>query len=644
MYNIANENIKRELVGEKAYNLHLVYSNDLAKVPESWVIDADEFCQVMRYNNIKKLEEIEGADFFVEMQRIRQKIEGFRCTEGLSLQLDDIITKYKDKRIAVRSSFAFEDNAYSSNAGMFYSSTDNIGKIDVWKAILNTWKSAFSPMVQKKCSTEGIGVLLQPYIEARISGIAFSESYTSEKDILICYKEGSLESMTAGFAESTELLYGKDKICEIKEAWIKDIADVIIKLEKFFGFPVDVEWLIDKYGELYILQCRPIKQNIKNTAKENLFQIMSVDEWNDKCGFPLQGVMEIHAKWWIKKHWVRTHAVKNGFNVSNAIYVHIPLRGLTEKEYCEIKSLFSTKWVEIYADDIGREPILLDTLEEKLKQIKNKTIRLESIVETFNAGIASYDKERDLVITDMAPGSINAIREGTEDPSCAIISVDNLSLNLKTHWEVKRFDTNRGEWRNIRAKKSAFKVTVTEDNLYEIRRMAKSFYESFGKTQVEWIHDGKCVYFFDTSFEDEGNIRVPKEANWISYGSAEAPVIKLEDVTILKDVWSGHISVWRPVEFYETAANVDVSILDSNYRYKEIKPIIVTTSPVTQLALLIDHVAGFIFEKGSVLSHFAIILRENGLPAVFQENCMAEYQTNDWVSIKYDEQGDKENG
>jgi phosphoenolpyruvate-protein kinase (PTS system EI component) len=34
------------------------------------------------------------------------------------------------------------------------------------------------------------------------------------------------------------------------------------------------------------------------------------------------------------------------------------------------------------------------------------------------------------------------------------------------------------------------------------------------------------------------------------------------------------------------------------------------------LSVLIGHVAGFVFEQGSTLSHLAILLREAGIPAV----------------------------
>jgi phosphoenolpyruvate synthase/pyruvate phosphate dikinase len=44
---------------------------------------------------------------------------------------------------------------------------------------------------------------------------------------------------------------------KLQDEQIKQLAEVIAKLEAHLGCPVDVEWGIAQ-GELYVLQCRPI--------------------------------------------------------------------------------------------------------------------------------------------------------------------------------------------------------------------------------------------------------------------------------------------------------------------------------------------------------------------------------------------------
>jgi pyruvate,water dikinase len=43
---------------------------------------------------------------------------------------------------------------------------------------------------------------------------------------------------------------------------ILEIAEAAVRLESHFGTPVDVEWAIDREGELVILQCRPLTQSL----------------------------------------------------------------------------------------------------------------------------------------------------------------------------------------------------------------------------------------------------------------------------------------------------------------------------------------------------------------------------------------------
>jgi len=43
----------------------------------------------------------------------------------------------------------------------------------------------------------------------------------------------------------------------LSDAKILKLSETIIQIEKYFGFPVDVEWAIEN-NEIYILQARPI--------------------------------------------------------------------------------------------------------------------------------------------------------------------------------------------------------------------------------------------------------------------------------------------------------------------------------------------------------------------------------------------------
>lgn len=59
------------------------------------------------------------------------------------------------------------------------------------------------------------------------------------------------------------------------------------------------------------------------------------------------------------------------------------------------------------------------------------------------------------------------------------------------------------------------------------------------------------------------------------------------------------------------------------------KPVVVAPRPLAVFAFLLDHVAGFVFEDGSAMSHLAILLRERGVPAVVGR----VPATNGWLEI-----------
>ena len=64
--------------------------------------------------------------------------------------------------------------------------------------------------------------------------------------------------------------------------------------------------------------------------------------------------------------------------------------------------------------------------------------------------------------------------------------------------------------------------------------------------------------------------------------------------------------------------------------------IIVCEYPNEKLSVLLDTAKGFIFERGSLLCHFAIILRERKIPAVIVPNALSVFKEGQMVEIQND--------
>jgi len=633
--------IDRKKSGEKAYNLALIKNSGTFNVPKSWVIYSDELIKCLEFNGItnEHINDSEHIKRFLTIRSVAHAMKKLRCCPDFYEKIKNVVESSYPKSIAVRSSFSFEDTQESSFAGFFSSTVNICGTQNVWDAIINTWGSAFTPLISSDTfKMDGLGILIQEYIIARCSGIGISQSYDNEDNILISYQDSNLESLTSGYSTGDVFICNRDKIGDITDFSFSKVAKAVLDLEKFYGFPVDVEWLIDDKDELYILQCRPIilTQKIKHKVNRKTdFMIMDVDEWTHESKFPINGIEKVHKRWLEKKHWVRRVAKDNNFTISKLIYVHIPKEGLSQCHCNLISSQFETEWIEICADSIPRTIIKRTEIDKITQNSTNTTVRFESMIETINAGIASCDVETGIVITDMVPGSVDEVRVGRSSPSRAIVKQGNVEFQMNEHMGVSRLNMKTGRWQQ-HSEDSPLFITVSEEEIREVAMMAKCFNNVFGETRVEWIHDGKKIYFFDVSFEDKSMRLDPANTRVICQGSAYAPILVIhnEDIEKLKNAWSGHVSVWREDAFYEVAENIDIIKLFNNYTNKDIKPIIVCEYPITHLALLVEHVAGFIFSKGSPLCHLAIILREYNIPSIFQDGCVNELKTNEWVLIK----------
>jgi hypothetical protein len=100
----------------------------------------------------------------------------------------------------------------------------------------------------------------------------------------------------------------------------------------------------------------------------------------------------------------------------------------------------------------------------------------------------------------------------------------------------------------------------------------------------------------------------------ISAGSATGPLFTLDDDELLSRLSVGpavSIIKCRDVSGYEGIAR----LLDRVAALPE-PPVVRVSRPYAVLSLLLDRVAGFVFEQGSALCHLAILLREAGIPAV----------------------------
>jgi len=175
--------------------------------------------------------------------------------------------------VAVRSSATAEDLPSASFAGQqdTYLNVDSDKKLI--ESVKKCWASLFNERAiyyrEKKNFSHldvSISVVVQGMINPLFSGVMFTKDPLDKKDVLIEMVKGIGERLVSGeITPNSYLISGEgNKIINRKERFKIDetiLLELVSRgknIEKHYGEPQDVEWAIDKKGNIFILQSRPI--------------------------------------------------------------------------------------------------------------------------------------------------------------------------------------------------------------------------------------------------------------------------------------------------------------------------------------------------------------------------------------------------
>lgn len=309
------EDIKEvDNVGGKGASLSKMYQNDF-NIPNGYVIMADSFNEFLIENNIKeKIQKIIEKCDISDEKNIQNNSEEIIKIISKATMSDDVkrniiksYEKLKCKYVAVRSSATSEDGKNQAWAGQLESFL-NVNKTNIIECIKNCWSSVFSPRAlfyrikNKDISNLKVAVVVQKMVQSDISGVSFSINPTNNNigELVIEAVLGLGEAIVSGSVTPDTYIINKEyneiknkkinlqkmKLIKANEEnqWIKiengnlqklndkkilELSSTIQNIEKFYGFPVDVEWGIEG-EEIFILQCRPITTIISNNLIEKI--------------------------------------------------------------------------------------------------------------------------------------------------------------------------------------------------------------------------------------------------------------------------------------------------------------------------------------------------------------------------------------
>ena len=321
-FDLSNKLPKKSLIGAKAKNLGKIIGLNIP-VPKGFVVSnlvLEKFLYSQRISltelNVKNIKPEEIAK---HSQYIQNKIRSSRIPEKIFIQMkSQIENKFGHTPIIVRSSAVGEDSVESSFAGQLDSIIVQNTELELENAILGCWASYWNEhniryQINRKSFLTGMGIVIQELINSDISGVLFTQNVSANsnfgcQDPLIaefCYGLG--EKIVQGQVIPGQIVIERDSsTCKItslpeengkninqnmeKASWIARLAQLSIQLEDYFKCPQDIEWTVDIFGNLFILQSRPI------TTKEERKVIWSNANMNENYPDPVSPLLGSIAK------------------------------------------------------------------------------------------------------------------------------------------------------------------------------------------------------------------------------------------------------------------------------------------------------------------------------------------------------------
>lgn len=283
------------VAGGKAYSLGRMIKHFL--IPNGFVILSDTFDTFIEENKLRdRIKQIifSKDDCFSKSKQIKELIMSAPLNETIACDIMRHFARLSSPLAAVRSSATCEDSAEKAWAGQLDTFL-SVSKEDVLEKVKLCWASLFSERTlaydKDILDKASVAVVIQEMIFADVAGVAFSVNPLTQNinEILVNAVYGIGEAIVSGnvtpdqylvhktgrilnqsyetqlrglFRKKGQLVWSdiapdKQNKAKLSLKKILELSQIIAKIEKFYHFPVDVEFAV-KNQKIYILQARPI--------------------------------------------------------------------------------------------------------------------------------------------------------------------------------------------------------------------------------------------------------------------------------------------------------------------------------------------------------------------------------------------------
>ncbi len=601
-------------------------------VPEGFVVLASAFERFLDEAHLRA--EIDAAldavctDQMHTIERAAERIQSQIVAALMPADIAGEITKECKKlgaeKVAVRSSATAEDGASAAWAGQLDTFL-NTEEQDVLKNVQRCWASLFTPRAIFYRFEQGlqrtpisVAVVIQTMVQSEAAGVAFSVHPVTEdpNQLIVEAARGLGDKVVSGQVTPDSYVVEKEsqKIIDVAvrqqsrvltDEQIRELATLVIQIEKYYGFPCDIEWAFEK-GKFYITQSRPITTLRNDVSIEEVSNAKnpfgSMAQWQRL--FRVQGLRFFIDDLWMD-HYKTLGALTLIHNDEFTSYLphSVVERTLAEgrqrisdaQEFEQYETDFRT-----YMKEFLTRVAVLDfhtSSKDDVKQVLNEIARLfffYSKTEFFatDGAYKLFEETKDGGLEQRLERMGKLKNDGRTFLNSILFGADAVVSKLLQTFE-QRFEISQQTLRQY----SRTEILALFDNVHvddaEIERRNVAFY-MWGKGEGVVIKTGAEakkdieVFVSEMAREHSEMIQGTSAHKGKARGTARVTTYSFDNFDAVH-------------QFMERMQNGEILVAE-------------TTSP--ELMTACQKAAGIITDQGGMLSHAAIVSRELNIPCI----------------------------